>query len=272
MNNMRIKIHHETTYHYDVQPSHLVQRLHLTPCDFIGQKTINWKISTPGIAEALNYVDGFGNMVHLVTADVLDQNYQIIAEGEIETADTSGVVRGLVSTLPDQIFLRQTQTTQPSTAMLSALDNIPAKDAGLARAHELMQFVHNKIIYEVGTSVAETTASEAFAAGRGVCQDHAHVLVGLARTLKIPSRYVTGYLVTGIGASSAAAHAWAELLIPELGWVGFDAANGQCPTEHYVRLAAGLDASAVAPIKGSRRGASGVEQLTVAVRAEIAQQ
>lgn len=269
---MRIKIHHETNYHYDVGPSHLVQRLHLTPCDFVGQKTIYWKITAPAIAEALQYVDGFGNLVHLVTTDVLEQNYQIVAEGEIETANMSGVVRGLANTLPDQIFLRQTETTQPSSAMLSALNDFLPNDSGLERAHALMQFVHAKIIYEVGTSVAETTAAEAFAAGRGVCQDHAHVLVGMARALKIPSRYVTGYLITGIGASSAAAHAWAELLIPELGWVGFDAANGQCPTEHYVRLAAGLDADAVAPIKGSRRGAFGSEQLTVAVRAEIAQQ
>jgi transglutaminase-like putative cysteine protease len=62
------------------------------------------------------------------------------------------------------------------------------------------------------------------------------------------------------------------LLIADLGWVGFDAANGQCPTDHYVRLAAGLDARAVAPVKGSRRGLHGSEVLTVAVTAEIAQQ
>ena len=269
---MRINIHHETIYNYDVQPGHLVQRLHLTPCDFAAQKTINWKISAPGIANALSYVDGFGNMVHLVTADVRDQIYRIIAEGEIETTDSSGVVGDLMSTLPDQIYLRQTETTQPSSAMSAALEKIPAKGAALERAHGLMQFVHGKIAYEVGTSVAGTTAAEAFAAERGVCQDHAHVLIGLARSLKIPARYVTGYLVTGVGASSAAAHAWAELLIPDLGWVGFDAANGQCPTEQYVRLCGGLDASAIAPVKGFRRGAFGDEQLTVAVRAEIAQQ
>jgi len=269
---MRINIHHETTYHYDAHPTHLVQRLHLTPSDFTTQKTISWKISAPGIENALSYVDGFGNRVHLVTADVVDRNYRIIAEGEIETMDSSGVVRGLANNLPDQIYLRQTETTELDSAMSAALEMFPTNGDALEHAHKLMQFVHGKIAYEVGTSVAETTAAQAFAAGRGVCQDHAHVLVGLARAQKTPARYVTGYLITGIGASSAAAHAWAELLIPDLGWVGFDAANGQCPTEHYVRLAAGLDASAVAPVKGSRRGAFGTEQLTVAVRAEIAQQ
>jgi transglutaminase-like putative cysteine protease len=269
---MRIRIHHETTYHYDVHPTHLVQRLHLTPSDFATQRSLSWTISAPGMEAALSYVDGFGNLVHLVTAEVAEQTYRIIAEGDIETSDAAGVVRGLTSTLPDNIYLRQTQATQPDEAMKSALAHLSTKGTMLERAHGLMQFVHGKIIYEVGASVAETTAAEAFALGRGVCQDHAHVIVGLARALKVPSRYVTGYLVTGVGASSAAAHAWAELLIADLGWVGFDAANGQCPTDHYVRLAAGLDASAVAPVKGSRRGAFGTEQLTVAVRAEIAQQ
>ncbi len=269
---MRIKIHHETNYNYDVQPGHLVQRLHLTPADFSTQKAISWHISAPGIERGLSYVDGFGNRVHLVTAEVLEKNYTIIAEGEIETADAAGVVRGLASNVPIQVYFRQTDLTRPDVTMLKAMETLPASGAEIERAHALMQFVHGKIAYEVGTSVAETTAAEAFAHRSGVCQDHAHVLVGLARAMKIPARYVTGYLVTGVGASSAAAHAWAELLVSDLGWVGFDAANGQCPTEHYVRLAAGLDAGAVAPVKGTRRGAVGTEHLTVAVRAEIAQQ
>jgi transglutaminase-like putative cysteine protease len=269
---MRITIHHETTYHFDAQPNHLVQRLHLTPAAFAAQQVVNWKISAPGIDNALGYVDGFGNLVHLLTAEVPGTEFRILAEGVVQTADASGVVRGLVSTLPDHIYLRQTDRTMPSASMNTALSTVPSKGTALERAHLLMQLVHGRIAYEVGTSVAETTAAEAFANSRGVCQDHAHILIGLARALHIPARYVTGYLITGIGMSSTAAHAWAELLIPELGWVGFDAANGQCPTDHYVRLAAGLDAGAVAPVKGSRRGAFGSEQLTVAVRAEIAQQ
>ncbi len=269
---MRIIIHHETVYQFNAQPNHLVQRLHLTPAGFATQRVVNWRISAPGIENALAYVDGFGNLVHLLTAEVPGTEFRIVAEGEIETADSSGVVRGLANILPDHIYLRQTDRTMPSAAMNTALATVSAKVTALERAHLLMQLVHGKIAYEVGTSVAETTAAEAFAMGRGVCQDHAHILIGLARAQQIAARYVTGYLITGVGASSTAAHAWAELLIPELGWVGFDAANGQCPTDHYVRLAAGLDAGAVAPVKGSRRGAFGAEQLTVAVRAEIAQQ
>ena len=269
---MRIKITHETHYHFETSPNHLVQRLHLKPTDFATQKTIHWKITAPGMDGALEYVDGFGNWVHLVTADIASHDSAIIAEGEIETQDSAGVVRGLFIQVPDNVFLRQTQTTMPDAAMLEAVAPLSKIKNALEAGHALMGLVHEKIAYEVGTSDAQTTAAQSFAAGRGVCQDHAQVMIGMARALKIPARYVTGYLVTGVGTSAAAAHAWAELLVPDLGWVGFDAANNQCPTEHYVRLASGLDAAAIAPIKGSRRGSMGSEKLTVAVRAEIEQQ
>lgn len=269
---MRIKITHETRYKFEKSPNRLVQRLHLKPTEFESQKTLSWKIGAPGIEGALEYVDGFGNWVHLVTADIAEHSATIVAEGEIETQDTAGVVRGFMTLVPDNVFLRQTPATQPDAAMLKAVAPLRDKMNALATGHALMALVHEKIAYEVDTSDVLTTAAQSFAAGRGVCQDHAQAMLGMARSLQIPGRYVTGYLVTGIGASAAAAHAWAELLMPDLGWVGFDAANNQCPTDHYVRLAAGLDAAAVAPIKGSRRGGIGSEHLTVAVRAEIEQQ
>ena len=269
---MRIKIYHETHYKYDAKPSYLVQRLHLKPADFISQKAVNWKITTPGIEHGLVYVDGFGNWIHLITAQNLGFENVILAEGEVETFDASGVVRGLSCMATDTVFLRQTSVTMPDDALRSAAANLKFKGTAIERAHTLMGFVHEKIAYEVGTSDYHTTASEAFQVGHGVCQDHAHVMISMARHLGIPARYVTGYLVTGVGATSVASHAWAELLVADLGWVGFDAANGQCPTDHYVRVAAGLDAAAVAPIKGSRRGSPSDEHMTVEVRVEIAQQ
>jgi transglutaminase-like putative cysteine protease len=102
-----------------------------------------------------------------------------------------------------------------------------------------------------------------------VCQDHAHIFIAAARTLGIPARYVTGYLVLAGQATSEAHHAWAEAWVEALGWVAFDIANRICPTERYVRLAAGLDAGYAAPIVGSRRGGS-TEELDVSV--EVQQQ
>jgi transglutaminase-like putative cysteine protease len=135
--------------------------------------------------------------------------------------------------------------------------------------HALMEAVHERVEYDIAATHAATTAAQAFDAGRGVCQDHAHILIGLARSIGIPARYVTGYLVldeAGDGAvrDAAAHHAWAEAMIPDLGWVGFDPANCLCPTERYVRLTSGLDAASAAPIRGVRRGL-GRESLVVEV-------
>jgi transglutaminase-like putative cysteine protease len=98
---------------------------------------------------------------------------------------------------------------------------------------------------------------------------HAHIFIAAARTIGVPARYITGYLVVGAEGSADAHHAWAEAWVEGLGWVGFDVANRICPTERYVRLAAGLDAGYAAPITGSRKGGA-EEKLDVAV--EVQQQ
>lgn len=269
---MLIRIHHETQYRYEEAPAAIVQRLMLTPCNFAGQRVLDWTIEAPGIETAMSYVDGFGNRLHLITARNVGGSNTIVARGAIETKDTAGIVAGLSGHVPDAVFLRQTRATHVSKAMRALAHTVRGAGSVLQQAHALMSDVRGRVAYETGASHAHTAAEEAFAEKRGVCQDHAHIMVGIARELGIPARYVTGYLVTGTGASSAAAHAWAELRIPDLGWVGFDPANGQSPTEHYVRLAGGIDAAAVAPVRGIRRGGGGHEELTVAVSVEIAQQ
>jgi transglutaminase-like putative cysteine protease len=169
------------------------------------------------------------------------------------------------------VFLRVTKPTAANAALRGLADKSFAGCGVLDGLHALMAEIHGRVAYETGATHAHTTAAEAFADGRGVCQDHAHIFVAAARAAGIPSRYVTGYLATGEGASSTAAHAWAEALVPDLGWVGFDPANAKCPTEAYVRVAAGLDAAAVAPVRGLRRGGK-AERMRVAVRVGIAQQ
>ena len=123
--------------------------------------------------------------------------------------------------------------------------------------------------YEVGASEVHWSAEDALAAGRGVCQDHAHVFVACARVLGLPARYVSGYLMTEGREVQDAAHAWAEAHVPGLGWVGFDPANGISPDTRYVRVATGLDYGQAAPVSGTRYGGA-EEGLSVSV--EVAQQ
>ena len=105
-----------------------------------------------------------------------------------------------------------------------------------------------------------------------MCQDHAHVLIAAARSADIPARYVSGYLQSGSdGSDHEAAHAWAELHVPGLGWIGFDPANRCCPDARYIRLGSGLDARDAAPIRGISRGMGG-ESLAVRVAVQMAEQ
>jgi transglutaminase-like putative cysteine protease len=269
---MHLTVHHETEYFYGGPLAYSAQRLYLTPLSFSAQRVISWHVTAPGIDNALSYQDGFGNTVLLATASNVQGPIKVTARGVVETFDTSGVVSGLPPTTQDAVFLRQTQLTLPSDAIIALAQTAVQDVSVLDRMHSLMAAIHKKVDFVTGATDAYTTAAESFAAGTGVCQDQSHIMLGAARHLGIPARYVTGYLVTGVGATSAASHAWVEALVSGLGWVGFDATNNQCPTQDYVRVAAGIDAKSVAPIRGSRRGGGEAEEMRVEVRVEIAQQ
>ncbi len=269
---MRLNIRHETRYDYDQPVTYSVQRLHLTPPSFAGQKVIAWSIWAPGIERALSYVDGFGNRIHVVTSSDRHDHLKVIAEGEVEGTDTAGVVQGLDCPAPNAIFLRQTQATRPDKAIAAmALEAQGSSKALLDQLHYLMRIIHGRLAFVIGATEAYTTAAEALAAGHGVCQDHAHVFLSAVRLLNRPGRYVTGYLVTHGSQLSSAAHAWAEVLVPDLGWVGFDAANCKAPTDEYIRIATGLDAAGVVPVRGSRKGGD-FERMTVEVAVTAGQQ
>jgi transglutaminase-like putative cysteine protease len=102
-----------------------------------------------------------------------------------------------------------------------------------------------------------------------VCQDHAHIFITCARQIGVPARYVSGYLMMNDTELQDATHAWAEVHLDGLGWVGFDVSNGISPDDRYVRVATGLDYSQSAPVIGNRIGTAG-EQLTVQL--QVAQQ
>jgi transglutaminase-like putative cysteine protease len=161
------------------------------------------------------------------------------------------------------VFLRETTQTKPDGTIRALAESAHGKDT-LSKLHALLGAVRDRVEYVPGATDTHTSAADALADGKGVCQDHAHIFIAAARTLQIPARYVTGYLVLGEEGTAEAHHAWAEAWVDSLGWVGFDVANRVCPTERYVRLACGLDAGYAAPIVGSRRGGE-TETLDVSV-------
>lgn len=250
---MLISVRHVTRYTYASPARYGVLSLRLTPQAFAGQAIRFWTIKAPGIEKAVRFRDAYGNQTHIVTIGESHDEVTIEATGLVDTENRAGMTKGLVEVAPPRVFLRHTKATLPD----DAIRTLAAKAEGegsLAVMHSLMHIVADAMQFVVGATGAHTTGAEALAEGKGVCQDYAHILVSAARTLHIPARYVSGYLAMQVEGHSEAAHAWCEAWISGLGWIGFDAANGICPAERYVRIASGLDATGAAPIRGSRVG------------------
>ncbi|WP_288758440.1 transglutaminase family protein [uncultured Brevundimonas sp.] len=268
---MRIRIDHATRYAYARPARFIVQMLRLTPKSCESQQVRDWRIETDVDARLRRSEDAFGNIVHSLYTERPTDDLTIRVTGEVSTVDTGGVIRGQNEKLSPSVYLRETRLTRPDAA-LTAFADTAGQGGALDRMHRLMGAIHQAVAFDVGATSATHSAAEAFALRRGVCQDHAQIFIACARTGGVPARYVSGHLNRTDGQHDQdAAHAWAEAWIDDLGWVGFDPANGICPTDHYVRVAIGLDALGATPIRGTSYG-GGVESLTVALHVRPVQQ
>ena len=253
---MLIRVRHETHYRYGAPVKFSVQYLRLTPESGPGQNVLAWKISAPGRLAA--WRDHHGNLCHSVTLADEHEEIEVVASGEAETRDTGGILPCRPGELPTGAYLRQTPYTKPDQAVVGMAE---ARRAAMVRdrvagLHELMAAISRAVAYQEGETGVETTAAEALAAGKGVCQDHAHLFLACCRHLGVPARYVSCYLAGrgGQAGSHGAGHAWAEALVGDLGWLSFDPANGIAADAHYMRLAVGLDYGEAAPLRGVRHG------------------
>jgi transglutaminase-like putative cysteine protease len=264
---MRIRISHLTSYRYATPATSVIQRLRLTPRNHDGQYVARWRIDVSADCRLDQHEDAFGNITHAFTAEGPFSELTVTAEGEVETRDTQGIVRGAVERFPPSLYLRESALTSPDAAIeaFAAASRESAGDNVLKVLHVMLERLHDDIAYDAASTYAATTAAEAFALKRGVCQDFSHIFIAAARSLGIPARYVGGSFHRADGVDEqGAGHAWAEAFVPELGWVAFDAANGFCATDAHVRVAVGLDYLGAAPLRGTRYGGAG-EALSVKV-------
>jgi transglutaminase-like putative cysteine protease len=269
---MRIRIAHETRYRYDRPVRSVIQVLRLTPRDHDGQHALSWRIEPNVDGQLRSEEDAFGNIIHVFTTEGPVDALSVRVAGIIETHDMAGIVAGAVERVPEIVFLRETALTAPDPAIRAFAEETVAEAAGeLDTLHRLLGAIHARMTFDVSPTHVGTTAAEAFDLQRGVCQDLTHVFIAAARHLGIPARYVSGYFHRADGVvEQEAAHAWAEAKVPDLGWVGFDPANGISPADAHVRVAIGLDYLGAAPVRGSRRG-GGDEALDVTLRVDTAQ-
>ncbi len=271
---MILTVRHATRYLYSAPMRGAVQSLRLFPSRFEGQNTRHWQVEVESGIRGASFVDGAGDRIEGWSMRGPLNEVCVRVEGEVETHDLNGVLRGHREAVPAAAYLRSTPATLPDAA-LSALAEAAVAGAqeALERAHRLSAAVAKAITYRPGATHAHTTAAESLALGEGVCQDHAHALIAAANVVGLPARYVSGYLFADAeGVAHEAAHAWAEIWLEGLGWVGFDAANACCPDDRYIRLGSGRDAQEAAPIRGLALGQGSAEKLEVEVAVGASQQ
>lgn len=262
---MRLIVDHVTRYTYDQPVRGVVQSHRLTPSSFEGQTVIDWQVTVTDGIPGGQFRCGAGDRLQSWSVLGPVSEICVTVRGTVETLDLAGVLRGHRETVKPEIYLRDTLPTRIDTALADLAAVAEGAANPLEAAHRLSDAVADAIAYVPGATDAHTTASEALSRGEGVCQDHAHALIAIARHRGIPARYVSGYLFADAeGESHEASHAWAELWIAGLGWVGFDAANRCCPDARYIRLGSGYDAQDAAPIRGTARG-PGTETMDVVV-------
>ncbi|EXF47404.1 transglutaminase domain-containing protein [Pseudomonas sp. BAY1663] len=247
---MKLSISHDTSYRYQDQVRASIQYLRLTPQQSQRQRVFSWELALPRPARAQR--DPYGNVLHVLTLDEPHDEIVIRARGQVEIDETCECEAEDGSPLP---FLRASPLTQAD----DALAEFARRQCGSRRERdglaELMHALADHMLYTPGATQVESTAAQAFAGGAGVCQDHSHAFIACARSLGIPARYVSGYLLTD-DSDHLASHAWAEAWIDGQ-WYSFDVSNRLLRPDRHLKLAVGLDYLDACPVRGMRRGGGG---------------
>jgi transglutaminase-like putative cysteine protease len=273
---MKLVIHHTTRYCYSEPLAYTVQMLHLWPMSSACQTVDYWEVKAPGTL--FQQPDSQGNRVHsfslVAHPEKNIRENSIMALGTVETHGVADFVDAGVMPSP-AFYLRSTPLTEPHPRMAdwarSVVPSLLASlDAGKPPSHAdlvaLATAVCDLVAYRKGSTGVKTTALQAFDGAMGVCQDQAHVMVAVCRSIGLPARYVSGYFFAE-NEPDLASHAWADVCLDATSgrWLSLDITH-HCPTDQrHVRLAAATDYTACLPIKGLRRG-GGEESMDVDIR------
>jgi len=251
---MQLTINHATQYDYDQPVEYALQKVRLRPASSPLQEVNDWQLSIDGGRIETHYTDHYGNHVDLVSADIGTRQLTITASGSVSTSDAAGVLGMVYDRAPLWHLAQPTALTEPGELIKSLSSILRQADTILNGLHDLSMAIIETVPYDIGHTHSATTAEDAMKTGRGVCQDHANIFTSAARLAGLPARYVSGYLMMNDRVEQDASHAWAEVHVDDLGWVGFDVSNGVSPDERYVRIATGRDAHDAAPVTGLRHG------------------
>ncbi|MDB5114857.1 MAG: transglutaminase [Mucilaginibacter sp.] len=265
------EIQHTTRYIYDSPARDSANQIILFPINDEYQDVLKQEITVSGNPVIDTHVDYYGNEVGSFTYSephsllvinskiLVSTRHRALPVNDIFPAQQWEDLKPLQNMVPYIDFLRQEYfeglaELQEIVEAERLKDDIPYQVA-----LQFCQYVYKNFEYIKGVTTVETTLDEIWKLKAGVCQDFAHILTEMLRLLKIPARYVSGYICTDRNdmRGEGATHAWAEAYIPDYGWLGLDPTNNCIANENHVRLAVGRNFMDCSPVKGIYKGSSG---------------
>ena len=276
------QIRHVTRHRYETPVSESVMEVRKCPCSGGQQRCLNFTLTVSPSATVFHYEEPIGNTVHHFDVPQPHRQLSVIAEALVEVKEFPVLPNALGmdswQELKDETsgfefldFLLPSPLIRPSRLLGEFYEQVgprPDEDP-LNFLRRLQNEIATRFSYTPQSTQVDSPIDIALDAKEGVCQDFAHIMVGLARLAEIPARYVSGYLHHRSDLSDRsnrdASHAWAEAYLPRLGWVGFDPTNNILAQERHIRTSLGRDYRDVPPTRGVYRGQPASE-LSVAVQ------
>jgi transglutaminase-like putative cysteine protease len=277
---MIYSVRHVTIFGYEPAVRESIMEVRMQPRSEGHQRCLNFQLTVNPTANVMSYRDFMGNTVHHFDIAGSHTQVKLTAQGVVEvelpeTPDAAGAgswedLDALTATEDHWEMMLPSQFTG-STDELQKL----AKEIGCERRGNLFEFltelnqsIFQKFSYVPKSTKVDSPIDEALANRKGVCQDFAHIMIALLRGLKVPARYVSGYLFhepkSKDRSSDGASHAWVEVLVPKLGWVAFDPTNNLIADDRHIRVALGRDYADVPPTRGVYKGEA-TSELSVSV-------
>jgi transglutaminase-like putative cysteine protease len=268
---MFYSIRHVTRFRYSGPVSESLMEVRMHPRSEFNQRSLSFTLSVSPRTRVTSYRDYMGNTIHHFNVPGRHMQLIIVAEALVDLQppmqlpyslrnDAWGELDQQVANgdywemLMPSTFSKQT----PSLWELARKLNVVRRDDPLRVLRELNASIYHWFDYSPRSTKVDSPIDEAINNGKGVCQDFAHVMISLVRGLKIPCRYVSGYLFHRSNSqdrsSEGATHAWVEALLPDLGWVGFDPTNNLIVGDRHIRTAIGRDYADVPPTRGVFKG------------------
>jgi transglutaminase-like putative cysteine protease len=267
---MAYAIRHVTTFRYKPAVGESIMEVRMQPRSDLRQRCLTFALEVHPRANVMSYRDFFGNAVHHFDIPGRHETIEISAQAIVEVTPPldprqrkSSAWDGLDTRVQEGDYwemLLPSQFAKPTELLEKLAAELDLKRSGepLALLRELNEALYDKFDYVPNSTNVDSPIDDALRTRQGVCQDFAHIMIALVRQLKIPCRYVSGYLYHGSEdkdrSPAGATHAWVEAYLGEAGWVAFDPTNNLLGSERHVCVAVGRDYSDVPPTRGVYKG------------------